>query len=86
MGYVEPLSEVRTKLADFFNSLLGFCLDTFNIEPNLDLVADDEPTAIQCLVPDHTEIFAVEFPFRAEAGPVIAPGVLRRPIIPAQPG
>jgi len=46
LRYVEPLSDARTKLAGFFNSLLGFGLDTFNIQPNLDLVADDEPTAI----------------------------------------
>ncbi len=46
LRYVELLSDARTKLADFFNSLLRFRLDTFNIEPDLDLIADDEPAAI----------------------------------------
>jgi len=40
-GYVEGLNDARTMLADFFNSLLGFRLDTFNIEPDLDLIAND---------------------------------------------
>ena len=46
LGYVELLSNARRKLADFFNSLLGLRLDTFNIEPYLHLIADDEPAAI----------------------------------------
>ena len=46
LGYVEPLSDARTKLVDFFNSLLRFRLDTFDIEPYLHLIADDEPAAI----------------------------------------
>ena len=86
LGYVEGLNDARTKLAGFFSILLGFRLDTFNIESYLDLVADDEPAAIQRLVPDHTEIFAIEFPLRAEAGPGIAPGILRRPVITGPPG
>src|ERR1043166_4202345 len=81
LRYVEPLSEARTKLWDFFNSLLGFCFDTFNIQTNLDLVADDEPTTIHCPVPDHTEVFTVELSLCTEAGPVVAPGIFRRPII-----
>ena len=86
LGTLRICDEARTKLADFFSSLLGFRLDTFNIESDLNLVADDEPTAIQCLVPDHTEIFPVEFPLGAEAGPHIAPGILRRPVITARQG
>ncbi len=46
LRYVEPTSDARTKLAGFFNSLLGFRLDTFDIEPYLNLIADDEPAAI----------------------------------------
>ena len=83
LGYVEPLSDARTPLADFWDSLLGFRFDTFNIEPYLDLIPDDEPAAIQGLVPDHTEILAVELSLRAEASPGIAPGILRRPVITA---
>ena len=45
-GYVEDCDEPRTKLGAFFSSLLGFSFDTFDIKSNLDLVADDEPTAI----------------------------------------
>jgi len=70
-------------LADFFSILLRFRLDTFNIESDLHLVTDDEPAAIQGLVPDHTEIFTVEFPFSAETGSGIAPGILCRPVITA---
>lgn len=61
-------------LAAFFNSLLGFLLDTFNIKPDLNLVADDQSAAIQRLIPDHTEVFAIEFSLRTEAGSGIAPG------------
>ena len=43
---VEPLRDARTMLVDFFSILLGFRLDTFNIEPDLDFVANDEPAAI----------------------------------------
>ena len=46
LGYVEDAFEGRTQLAAFFSILLGFRLDTFNIEPDLDFVADDEPAAI----------------------------------------
>jgi hypothetical protein len=66
-----------TLLAAFFNSLLGFRLNTFDIKPYLDFIADDEPAAIQRLIPDHTEILTVEFPLRAETSPGIAPGILR---------
>jgi hypothetical protein len=82
-GRVEGLNDARTPLAGFFSILLGFRLDTFNIEPYLDLVTDHEPAAVQCLVPDHTVIFAVELPFCVETGPGIAPRILRRPIIVA---
>ena len=70
-------------LAGFFNSLLRFCLDRFYIEPDLDLIPDNEPAAIQGLVPDHTEVFAVELSLCAEAGSGIAPGILRRSVITA---
>ena len=43
---VGPLSDARTMLGDFSNSLLRFRLDTFDIKPDLHLVADDEPAAI----------------------------------------
>jgi hypothetical protein len=46
LGYVEPLSDARTLLADFWDSLLGFRLDTFYLESDLNLVPDNEPAAI----------------------------------------
>src|SRR5262245_21745422 len=68
-------------LEGVFSALLRFGLYAFYIESNLNLVADDEPAVIQGLIPNHTQVFAVEFPLCAEAGSGIAPGVLRRPVI-----
>ena len=46
LGYVEDCDEPRTKLGTFFSSLLGLRFDTFYLEPDLDLIADNEPAAI----------------------------------------
>ncbi len=46
----------------------------------MDLLADNESPAVERLVPDHAEVFAVQLPFCGKPGPGIAPKICGHPV------
>ncbi len=56
---------------------LRFRLNTFDVQPDKDLVSDHQAAAIKGLVPYHAKVFSVQFAFSREARARVAPRILR---------
>ena len=54
--------------------------DAFDVESDLDLIADYEPPTIQRFVPHHAEIFSIQLSVPLKSGSRVAPRVFRHAV------